>query len=177
MSFPPSASLRRLPPLATLLLAACTNGAPRGDAEPDAARRDTTSSVAGIQPMRQLLQEYNSGVTDSTRLIITDADSWANTWAQVYAQSGPVRPVPEVDFSREIVVLAALGTRATGGYTIRIDSARTTIGALEIFVRRIVPGPTCGTTAALTEPVAAVALPRTSLPPRFVESEEAADCG
>ena len=177
MSIPAGASHPCLPLLVgLLLLAACSSGAPRGDGEPD-ARPEGASSVAGIQPLRPLLQEHNSGVTDSARRIITDATAWANAWAQVYAQSGPVRPVPDVDFSREIVVLAAFGTRSSGGYSISIDSARTTIGALEIFVRRIVPGPTCGTTAALTEPVAAVALPRTALPPRFVETEEATDCG
>ena len=177
MSIPARPSHSCLPLLGGLLLAACSSGIQPGDGEPDASRRDTPASVPGIQPMRQLVQEHGSGITDSTRRIVTDADEWAELWGEVYAQRGSAPPVPDLDFSREMVVLAALGTRPSGGHAIHIDSARTTVGALEIFVRRIVPGPTCGTTAALTEPVTAVALPRTSLPPRFVEREVVTDCG
>jgi hypothetical protein len=109
--------------------------------------------------------------------VLTDSASWADASARVYANHGRPPSLPSVDFTREIVVLVALGTRATGGYAIAIDSARITAAALIVYLHSTLPGPTCGTTSALTQPVYAAALPRTSLPVQFVEQSSKTDCG
>jgi hypothetical protein len=109
--------------------------------------------------------------------VLTDSASWADASARVYANHGRPPSLPGVDFTREIVVLVALGTRATGGYAISIDSARTTATTLIVYVHSTSPRPTCGTTGALTQPVYAVALPRSLLPVQFVEQFSKTDCG
>jgi hypothetical protein len=126
-------------------------------------------------PLRQLFREHNSGFTDRVRIILGDSAEWRDFWLRAYSM-GSLPPRPTVDFASEVVVGVAMGRRATGGYSIHIDSARTTFTGVEIFVRSVSPGRRCGTTAALTEPAAAAAIPRTSLSPRIIEIADTVRC-
>ena len=118
---------------------------------------------------------YSSGYRDSARVAIRDSSAWRRAWAQIHA-NGSAQPVPAVDFSREMVVLVALGTRATGGFSIFVDSARAGAGRVEVLVRRVAPGPACGVTAALSEPVDLARIPAASEPVTFRERAEISDC-
>ena len=162
--------------LVLILAAACapTGGAPNSDSP--TMGQPSQQAPEGPLPIRELLQEHSTGYADSARLVIRDAAAWANFWRRVHSNSGEAPALPAVDFAGEMVLAAAMGTRATGGYTIHIDSARIAGEAIEVFVRSVSPGPTCGTTAAITEPVAAVATTRSDLPPRFIERRETRDC-
>jgi hypothetical protein len=155
---------------------ACTS---RPDSIPslDSTALSTTPAGDSLLPIRKLLNEYSTAITDSMRTVLTDSASWANLYARIYANHGRPPSVETVDFTREMVVLVALGTRSSGGYSISIDSARTTATSLRVFVHSISPGSTCGATAALTQPVHAVALSRTALPVEFVEHASKTDCG
>jgi hypothetical protein len=68
--------------------------------------------------------------------------------------------LPQVDFSREVVVVAALGQRPTGGFNILIESAAATRDGVTVSIRATAPGPGCGVTLALTQPVDIARMPR-----------------
>jgi hypothetical protein len=125
--------------------------------------------------VRPLFRVHNSGFTDRVRIILGDSAEWRDFWLRTYSL-GNIPARPTVDFEREVVVGVAMGRRATGGYSIHIDSARTAATGVEIFVRSVSPGRRCGTTAALTEPAAAAAIPRTSLSPRIIEMADTVRC-
>jgi PrcB C-terminal len=166
---------RELWMLGVLGVAGCASATDR-----DAASQRTdsiTSPAQGLQPLRQLLQEHSSGVNDSTRRVITDSTMFAQLWRSAYSRRGHQPAVPAIDFSREMVIVASMGTRNTGGYTIAVDSVRISGAELQVFVASRIPGPTCGTTAALTQPVVMVAVPRASLTARYVERVIPTDCG
>lgn len=76
-----------------------------------------------------------------------------------------------------MVVVVALGLRMSGGYGILIDGA-SEIGADEVAVavRSISPGPRCGVTGALIQPVDIARLPRRDGPVHFVEDSEVHSC-
>jgi hypothetical protein len=169
--------MTRLVISAALGVLAC-NGAserpPSGTGTPQAL----PTAREGAVELRQLLQEHNSGLRDSTRRVITDAATLAATWRQVYEGRGPLPPqVPSIDFDREMVVVATMGTQRSGGYTVYIDSAKVAGNAMLVYVRSVLPGPTCGATAALTEPTVMVAVPRVTTVPQFVEVVERTNCG
>jgi hypothetical protein len=148
------------------------------DRDAGSLRTDTiTSPVQGLQPLRQLLQEHSSGVNDSTRRVITDSTMFVQLWRSVYSRRGHEPAVPAVDFSREMVIVASMGARNTGGYTIAVDSVRTAGAEVQVFITSRIPGPTCGTTAAITQPVVMVAVPRAQLTARYVEQVTPTDCG
>src|SRR5712671_3246759 len=60
-----------------------------------------------------------SGITDPLRMVIRDRDAWREMWKRVHHGQFPELPsLPEIDFSREMIVVAALGGRPTSGYGI-----------------------------------------------------------
>lgn len=158
-----------------VMVAACTGAA---SVDNSAARSDTSpATVQEPLPMRSLLQEYNSGLRDSLRQVITDSEALARVWARAHEGRGEVPPVPSVDFTQEMVIVAALGTRSSGGYTITIDSVVVSGQSTHVYVRKTSPGPTCGTTGALTEPASIVAVRRSSAAVVFDEISQRTDCG
>ena len=56
--------------------------------------------------------EANSGYEQLTTLIVRDRTAWETTWAQIFRNITPVPPLPEVNFSSEMIVGIALGTKA-----------------------------------------------------------------
>jgi hypothetical protein len=94
---------------------------------------------------------------DSAFLVIRDRRSWHQAWYRVFSVQNP-RPVPEVDFDWESVLLAS---RGTGYYWIRIDSLGTLAsGGHVIFVSTTTVGPRCPPPPpVLLHPVHAVRVP------------------
>ena len=75
------------------------------------------------------------------------------------------------------VILVALGERPTGGYSIFIDRVtELQDGSIEVLVRSVAPGPTCGVTAALTQPVDIARVPRRDGSVSFRELAETHNC-
>lgn len=145
-----------------------------GDAS-DSAAKARPADYAGKLPQRLLMQRYNSGFIEPTRRVITDADTWEQVWNAAFSGRRPQAPFPKVDFRREMLVIAAMGTRPSGGYTIHVDSVVET-DELVVHVRSVEPGAGCGTTSAISEPVYIAAVRPSALPTRFVEVVEQDDC-
>ena len=171
--------VRRRAWVALLAIVAC-RPATDGSAPPHvpAARGPTQSESVPLVRLGpgDLPFLQNSGLRDSLRTIIRDRAAFAELWARMYAPYGERPAVPEIDFDREMIVVAALGTRSSGGYAIYLDSAATAGDALVVHVRRVRPGSTCGVTGALTEPVDLARAPRDARPVRFVEHSTVHQC-
>lgn len=102
---------------------------------------------------------YNSGFTTPERRVIRDTAAWSSAWATLWAHNATAPALPAVDFTREMVLVAAMGQRSTGGHDILIDSVAATGSELLVRVRSRSPGAGCATTSALTEPVDIVRVP------------------
>jgi hypothetical protein len=156
-----------------------SNAAPAS--APIAQTAPESSSVQGYAPygntggdveLRRIGQWTNTGISESRRLVIRDA----NTWAQFWADLG-VGERPAIDFSQNLVVAVAAGQRQTGGYEIAVRRVSQANGALTIEVEETAPGPNCITTSALTQPVDVVALPTVSTRSwSFIEHKEVRGC-
>ncbi len=104
---------------------------------------------------------FVSGISDERRDVIRDGGAWESTWQQIFANLVPQPPVPDVDFTTEIVVLASMGTRPSGGFVVLIDGAvETEDKALIVEVTETSPGPDCVVPALVTAPVDALVVPR-----------------
>lgn len=170
--------------LTLLLLGAALGGCARppaatsGDSTPDSSR-PAASRQDGPVALRRLEAEpysleYNSGIEDSLRAVARDDAAFAALWTRIYASHGeqPARPV----LGDSMAVVAALGTRSSGGHSILVDSARVERDTLVIVVRAVAPGPNCGATAAITTPVDVALLRRLDLPVRWLERRATSDC-
>ena len=142
----------------------------------------STSPSGAAVPFVRLRSEpysytYYSGFTESARLVVRDAAHWSTVWAQIHATVSPLPARPEVDFSREMIIVAAMGGRNSGGFGILIDDA-TAIGldGVAVTVRSIAPGSRCLVTGALTAPVDVARLPRRTGVVQFTERTQVRDC-
>jgi len=119
---------------------------------------------------------YVSQLRQPERLVIRDQVAWVNAWASLSPVGAPIAAPPNVDFGREMIVLVALGERPSGGYSILVDSAAANSDGVTVWVGTSSPGPHCGTTLALTQPVDIAKLPRIDAPVRFVGTSKVIDC-
>jgi hypothetical protein len=152
------------------LAAACESGLVTDLVPPDAV-------ALQMQPVADEVAQYlYSGVRDRRRLFIKDVGSWTTLWEEVTAPYEPPPPVPAIDFGSEAVVVASMGTRPTGGYSITIEGVYEDDGELYVVVRERAPGSNCVVTQAITAPVHAVRVPQRSGTVRFVEHTETQNC-
>ena len=119
---------------------------------------------------------YNSGFRQSARTVIDNDADWRATWATYTANLGTPPSLPAVDFTRQEVIVAALGERNSGGYDISISRIATSSDYLYVELTSLRPGPRCGVTAALTQPVDMVRIPRQHPPVTFTEKSAQHDC-
>jgi hypothetical protein len=106
--------------------------------------------------------------------VIRTRNEFNDFWKQLTTSFQPsqVIPPPEVDFSKEMVIVAAMGMKPTSGYQIIIDGACETDGRVEVFVSSV-DSTKCGggQLQVLTYPADAVRLPQTDLPVVFRETQ------
>jgi hypothetical protein len=118
-----------------------------------------------------------SGVMDSMRVVIRDRARWREYWARIHSPFVPAPSEPEIDFDREMVIVAALGRRPSLGYDILIRSATLDSAGIEVQLRRSKPAQGCPVGAAVTEPVDLARIPASDLRVRFTELITATPCG
>ena len=122
--------------------------------------------------IRRIGQWTRTGIGESRRLVIRDANAWAQFWSEL-----GVGEQPSVDFSHDVVVAVAAGQRPTGGYEIAIDRVTQSNGQLTVEVVERTPGPNCMTTASLTQPVDVVVVPAADARSlSFLERKEIRGC-
>ena len=119
---------------------------------------------------------FYSGLGQPARLVIRDDATWHSAWASIWSGTTPTPAIPNVDFTKEMVILAALGSRPTGGYGIVVDSAMMTSNGLAVWIGTTSPGPQCITTQAFTSPVDIARIQRIDAPVGFVDVPKVVQC-
>ncbi|HEV2145921.1 MAG TPA: protease complex subunit PrcB family protein [Longimicrobiaceae bacterium] len=170
-------SKRLLFTLAAAVLAACSAGGPAG---PDGGSPDQSGAHAPV-PVTRLAPgpysfTYSSGYHEPARLVVRSEAEWRRVWGKLHERVHPQPELRRVDFSRHAVLVAALGSRSSGGYSILVDSVSDAGGELRAVVRKVSPGAGCVVTQAFTQPVDVVLVPASGKRVRFVERDEVLDC-
>lgn len=125
-----------------------------------------------ILDIRRLGQWTRTGIGESRRLVIRDANAWDQFWSEL-----GVGERPSVDFNHDVVVAVAAGQRPTGGYEIAVDRVTQSDGQLTVEVVERTPGPNCMTSASLTQPVDVVVVPAADAKSlSFMERKEIRGC-
>lgn len=117
-----------------------------------------------------------SGLNDSLRGVVRDSLAWTDLWQRIQQPFFPRPAVPPVDFAREMVVVAALGQRPTGGYDIMIEGAERTADGMVVDLRVTSPASGCPVEAAMTQPVDLGRVPVSDGPVRFRERRVVIAC-
>lgn len=112
-----------------------------------------------------------SGLTVERMEATSDAAAYAEYWRRINRGEPPA-----VDFAEEMVIIAALGERRTGGYSIEVTVIEPAADALRVYVLLRSPGPQCMTTQALTQPYHIVKTRRSGKPVKFEVLHEVINC-
>ena len=102
---------------------------------------------------------------------------WEELWSRHQANVLPAPRVPDVDFSREMVIVAVDQTEPSGGYRFEITGIEEIEGRLVVRVSKTIPGPDCIVTAVITQPSHIVRIAKSDLEPELLISEETYSCG
>jgi VWFA-related protein len=106
--------------------------------------------------MRLLDRGSNSNLDDAQQVVVRTAAEWNALWKK----HAPERPVPAVDFGREMVAAVFLGSRPTGGFAAEIVGAGSKAGAFVVQYRETKPAADAIAAQILTSPFLLVAMPK-----------------
>lgn len=118
----------------------------------------------------------SSGLNESARMVIRRQDEWTALYSRMLNAHGPKPAMPVVDFSQHMLIVAAMGSRPTGGYRIRIESVSRQNSVITAHVRLTSPGMSCFTSQAFTEPADIVRISRSELPVVFRDEHIVREC-
>ena len=155
-------SINRLTVLLIATLAAGCAELPLVDPDPELG--ELVGEPVQIIQLQEYFPRYDSGISEQARLVVTSQAEWEVAWGRVWHGHSPVPAAPAVDFDREVVLVAAMGARSSGGYHIQVTQAAAQADRVVVRVVESSPGRGCITTAAFSEPVDVVKLPRSPLP-------------
>ena len=156
----------------SLLLGGLSLGACGSSFRPEAPRE----SLEELDSGSVLLHLGYSGFDEPARLVVRDAAQWEALWATAFARQTTAHPLPAVDFESDMILVAALGARPSGGYDIAIEGLTPEMDGAVALVTSTAPGAECYTTAAITEPVVMLRVAAVSGPIRFQEETETHAC-
>ena len=113
------------------------------------------------------------------RLVIRNRNEFSEFWKGLVARVPPGQwapSLPEIDFAKEMIIVAAMGERPSSGYSIIIDGVCEVDGHVEVFVTSQEGGASCGAVmGVMTAPADAVRIPQTDLPIVFRETQVSCD--
>jgi PrcB C-terminal len=120
-----------------------------------------------------VISPYSGGLAQPEYRIVQSRDEWQDLWRELeprtsreQGQTSP-NPVPDIDFQQRVLIVAAMGARPTGGYSVEITSLVESSQRIVVTVAEQLPGPKCTTTQAVTHPIAIVTTARSQKPFEF----------
>ncbi|MBW7470612.1 protease complex subunit PrcB family protein [Marinobacter sp. F4218] len=116
-----------------------------------------TETSSGAPLARQIVQSSNCGLTAPGHLHLKSGAEVGRLEA-LPGRSLPLAPLREIRFDNEHVILAALGQKPTGGYSVTLAGSVIEDDVLELQLRIQEPEPGTMVTQALTTPCAAIAV-------------------
>jgi len=138
------------------------------------------ATYPGTVPYATLAQGEHSPARPEVSQVFVSTDGappedFLGFWS---AHAGSGTPVPEVDWAREIVLLAAVGERAEAGDEVKVTRVVPIGGATRVEITERVPGDFCSPAARRIHPFHLVVAPAVPLPIEFTPPRvERIPCG
>ena len=142
---------------------------------------DGTGSGGGGLAWRVLATGIQSTPTFLTTAVARNNTEYAQIYSLYYVPVPPGIGAPDigpppVDFSSEIVVAVFLGSRPTGGYSVRIADIVREGDGIRVTAEETQPGPNCVVSQAFTQPFVLVAVTKVPGAVSFDHTTVIQDC-
>jgi hypothetical protein len=102
--------------------------------------------------VQTVLKGYQSGVRESVQIVARSQSEWSALWKRHTLTEPTPPPLPNIDFSKEIVVAVFLGEKPTGGHDVEITRTEQNNDALLVSFVEKQPKPGGLATQAFTQP-------------------------
>ncbi len=149
-------------------IAALLAGCAEPEIEEDFAEEVFDAEAVYFEPIGQGSQ---ASFDELTQLVVTDS----TMWALYKAKMRTVIPLRDIDFSRLMVVFAAVPS-ANGGVTVQFESAERVDGKLVLSYVLGVPGPDCRVIDTPSVPFQVMITRKIDVPVKFETREENQYC-
>ena len=133
-------------------------GAPAAPVSPAAP-----AAPASPVQMQTLNSDMMSGIDRPEQVVARTADEFRSLWQR----HAPGRPVPVVDFAKQMILAVFLGSRPSGGYQAEITGITTQGDVMVVQWAERRPGPEQVAAQVMTSPSHLVAVPRSAGEVRF----------
>ncbi|HET7922089.1 MAG TPA: protease complex subunit PrcB family protein [Gammaproteobacteria bacterium] len=117
------------------------------------------ASLGGDSNVQLLASGSHSGVKEQEYHDLHNAKDFQTWWNKAYSSYSEVPALPQVDFSKNMVIAAFMGEKSHGGYTIRIHDIELTPDAYNVDIRITIPGNKCRASQAIIQPFEFVVVP------------------
>lgn len=152
------------------LIAGCsTRGIPAQAVTQNGEIRRDFATVTG-----DVVSPYSGGPAQPAAYhIVKSRQAWEELWRELEPRTSRKQgqtvpnPLPGFDFQRSVLIIAAMGTRPTGGYSVEISSVVETSQRIVVTVAEQSPGSKCVTTQSFTYPIAIATTAQTQKPFEF----------
>jgi hypothetical protein len=123
---------------------------------------DSPTAPAPTQPVAfdTVADERTSGLRFVRRELIDDASQWATVWAEIMSTRSPAPPLPSVDFTRDVVILAAMGEQPDACWDTAIRNVTLTGNRFGVTIEEFRPHQSCVCPPIVAQPVHAVRVRR-----------------
>ena len=142
---------------------------PVASAQPTPATAPTADASGAHVAVRDLASGGHSNATQPARLVLSTQAEYEAFWRGTL-NTGEAPPA--VDFSRERVVAALLGSKPNTCWSVRVTQAEREDGQVEVRVVTYAPGPGMMCGQAFTQPYHVVAIASVDEPVTFDERSE-----
>lgn len=132
--------------------------------------------IARFHERTQGYFRFNSGVPNELMAAIRSDEDWRVQWGLASAHFGSPPPEPEVDFEKDMLLIAAMSSKGSGGYSVHIERVVERPDELVAHVRFTSPGARCGAIAVITSPADIVRLPKSEKNVRWQVERVSRDC-
>jgi hypothetical protein len=121
-----------------------------------------TAVAAEKGPGVTIIKEWSGAYSAQEKpkhMVAKDQKAWEEIWSGMNGNISPKPETPKIDFDRQMVIAVFMGTRNTGGYSVKITRIESN-GTLMVWVKQSSPPPGMMVTEALTAPYHAVVVPK-----------------
>jgi len=119
---------------------------------------------------------FFSGFTEETMIVIDNSYDYQKAFAVIYANLDQMPIMPDVDFNEYTVILAAFGTKNTGGFSISVDNILKYRRYYKVNIIETSPGSTCITNQMVTSPFQVIKVKKLFREVKFNIKKITADC-
>ena len=116
--------------------------------------------AAGVPPPTPALRTIEHGQiswVDSPRQTVARTPQ---EWAALWRSHAPDRPLPAIDFSKDMVVAIFLGSRPSAGYSVEITGVKEVNGAVVVQYHETAPRADVVTAQVITDPFHIAVIPK-----------------